>query len=292
MNRHRRTVAALLACALLLPAMAAGCSESASALPPQPRLKVATTTSLYDTGLWGYLEPMFEKEHGVELDVIYAGTGKALEYGRRGDVHVVTVHAPAREEAFIAEGHGDRRVPFAYNHFLIAGPPDDPVGIRGLAPADAFRRIATAASAPFVSRGDDSGTHTRERSLWALAGFDYEAVRGESGWYVEAGVGMGPTLAMANEKGAYTLTDIGTYLAYRGKLALDPLVEEGEGLLNIYSVIAVTADSMSAEDREMASWLVDFLVSAPVQDIIGRYGVAEYGRPLFIPTAGETEPEG
>ena len=193
----------------------AGCGAStASPLPPQERLRVATTTSLYDTGLWGYLEPMFEEEYGVELDIMYAGTGKALEYGRRGDVDVITVHSKAREEQFIAEGYGVERVPFAYNYFLIVGPEVDPAGIKGLPPEAAFRELMDTGAGSFVSRGDDSGTHSREKKIWSEAGYDYEVVRSAGAWYIEAGMGMGPTLMMASAKEAYTLTDLGTFLNY------------------------------------------------------------------------------
>ena len=137
---------------------------------PRRRLRVATTTSLYDTGLWGYLEPMFEARYGVELDVIYAGTGKALEWGRRGDVDVLTIHDRVREEKFVEEGHGVRRVPFAYNYFLIVGPPSDPAKIGGLSPEGAFRRLMERGAGRFVSRGDDSGTHKKEKALWKEAG--------------------------------------------------------------------------------------------------------------------------
>ncbi len=250
------------------------------------RLRVATTTSLYDTGLWGYLEPMFQDEYGVELDVIYAGTGKALEWGRRGDVDVIAVHSKAREEQFVAEGYGVERVPFAYNYFLIVGPEADPAGISGMRPQDAFTRLMAAGKANsqvrFVSRGDDSGTHSKEKAVWASAGFDYEDVRRSGGWYIEAGSGMGPILVMANEMQAYTLSDIGTYLAYKGDLDLVPVVDEGDILLNVYSVIAATR----SEKAEMANNLVEFLTSEEVQELIGEYGVEEYGRQLFTPCAG------
>jgi len=250
------------------------------------RLRVATTTSLYDTGLWGYLEPMFQDEYGVELDVIYAGTGKALEWGRRGDVDVIAVHSKAREEQFVAEGYGVERVPFAYNYFLIVGPEADPAGISDMSPQDAFTRLMAAGKANsqvrFVSRGDDSGTHSKEKSVWASAGFDYKDVRRSGGWYIEAGSGMGPILVMANEMQAYTLSDIGTYLAYKGDLDLVPVVDEGDILLNVYSVIAVTR----TEKAEMANNLVEFLTSEEIQELIGEYGVEQYGRQLFTPCAG------
>lgn len=256
------------------------------ALPKKGRLRVATTTSLYDTGLWGYLEPMFEKAYGVELDVLYAGTGIALEYGRRGDVDVITVHDRIREEAFIAEGLGSERVIFAYNHFVIVGPENDPAGIRGLSPEEAFSKLAETDAAPFISRGDESGTHAKEKQIWAAAGHDYESIRKSGGWYVEAGTGMGPTLSMAAEKGAYTLSDIGTFLAYKSKTGLRVLVDEGASLLNVYSAIVCT----KTKSPEMARNLVTFLTSEEIQRLIGEYGKADFGEPLFTPCAGQPEP--
>ena len=266
----------------------AGCTTSteASPLPPQQRLRVATTTSLYDTGLWGYLEPMFEEQYNVELDTMYAGTGKALEYGRRGDVNIIAVHSKAREEQFIAEGYGVERVPFAYNYFLIVGPEADPAGIKGLSPEDAFKKLKETGSGSFVSRGDDSGTHAKEKSIWEKVGFEYEAVQEAGTWYIEAGTGMGPTLMMASEKRAYTLTDIGTYLAYKGKLELVPIVDKGDILLNVYSAIAVNPEKVKGVKIDMANNLISFLTSPEIQELIGNYGVEEYGIPLFTPCAG------
>ncbi len=247
------------------------------------RLRVATTTSLYDTGLWGYLEPMFEEEYGVELDVLYAGTGKALEWGLRGDVDVITVHSRSREEQFVEEGYGLERVPFAYNYFLIVGPPDDPADLYGMLPEDAFTKLMRSGEAVFVSRGDDSGTHGKEKAIWIAAGFDYDDVRASGDWYVEGGSGMGPTLVMANEMDAYTLSDIGTFIAYKSDLDLEPVVNQGDMLLNVYSVLEVT----SSRNPEMAANLREFLTSETVQELIGNYGVDEYGIQLFTPCAGK-----
>ena len=252
----------------------------------QPRLKVATTTSLYDTGLWDYLEPMFEEEYGVELDIIHAGTGIALEYGMRGDIDIIAVHSKSREEQFVADGYGVERVPFAYNYFLIVGPPDDPADIKDMSPEDAFRTLYQSASAHFISRGDDSGTHGKEKAIWASAGYDYEEVRTAGRWYVEGGKGMGATLLMASEMGGYTLTDMGTFLSYQSELALVPIVQEGAILLNVYSVIAVNTESDPSTNIEMANNLVAFLTSPEIQELIGDYGVDEYGMPLFTPCAG------
>lgn len=259
-------------------------------LPPRERFRVATTTSLYDTGLWGYLEPMFEERYGVELDVLYAGTGIALEYGRRGDVDAVTIHAKAREQEFVAQGYGVERVPFAYNYFLIVGPGSDPAGIKGMTPEEAFRKLAETGTWSFVSRGDDSGTHSQEKAIWRSAGYDYERIRMAGEWYIEAGRGMGPTLLMASEKEAYTLTDMGTLLAYKGKIELVPIVDRGSILLNVYSVIAVSPEKNPNVNYEMAKSLVSFLTSPEIQDLIGNYGTKEYGTSLFTPCAG-AEPE-
>ena len=257
-----------------------------SPLPSQPRLRVATTTSLYDTGLWGYLEPMFEEQYEVELDVMYASTGKALEYGTRGDADIITVHSKAREEAFIADGYGMLRVPFAYNYFLVVGPAADPAGIKGMSPEDAFEKLMNTGSGSFVSRGDDSGTHSKEKTIWKMAGFEYEVVQGAGTWYIEAGNGMGPTLMMASEKQAYTLTDMGTYLAYKGKLELVPIVDKGDVLLNVYSAIAVNPEKAPKTKIDMANNLISFLTSPEIQELIGDYGVEEYGMQLFTPCAG------
>lgn len=250
------------------------------------RLRVATTTSLYDTGLWGYLEPMFEEKYGVELDVISAGTGIALEFGRRGDVDAIAVHSKTRELDFVAQGYGQERVPFAYNYFLIVGPADDPAGIAGMSPEEAFVTLFTGGGGEFVSRGDDSGTHGKEKAIWAAAGYDYETIQQAGQWYIEAARGMGPTLLMASEKQAYTLTDMGTFLSYQGEIDLVPIVDSGAILLNVYSVIV----TINGSNAEMAANLVAFLTSPDIQELIGKYGVEEYGLALFTPCAGN-EPE-
>ncbi|MDY6893484.1 MAG: substrate-binding domain-containing protein [Chloroflexota bacterium] len=262
-------------------------TEGVPPLESAGRLKVATTTSLYDTGLWGYLEPMFEEKYDVEVDVLYAGTGKALEWGTRGDVDVITVHSKSREEQFVADGYGEERVPFAYNYFLIVGPEDDPAGISGMSPEDAFATLMTVGAenpdVKFISRGDDSGTHGKEKAIWTSAGYDYEEVRTAGDWYIEAGSGMGPTLVMASEMLGYTLSDIGTFLSFQAELGLVPVVDEGDILLNVYSVLVVT----STKYPEMANNMVEFITSDEIQELIGDYGVEEYGRQLFTPCAGQ-----
>jgi len=219
-----------------------------------------------------------------------AGTGIALEYGRRGDVDIITVHSKAREEQFVAEGYGVERVPFAYNYFLIVGPKTDPAGIKDLSPEEAFTRLMETGSASFVSRGDDSGTHGKEKAIWQALGFDYATIQQAGEWYIEAGRGMGPTLLMASEKQAYTLTDMGTFLAYTGKLELVPIVDQGAILLNIYSAIAINPESHPQTKVNMTNNLIDFITSPEIQELIGSYGVEKYGMQLFTPCAG-AEPE-
>jgi tungstate transport system substrate-binding protein len=267
---------------LLVAVIALGLVVAGLACNGVERFRVATTTSLYDTGLWGYLEPMFEDEYDVELDIFYAGTGIALEYGQRGDVDAIAVHSKSREEQFVADGYGVERVPFAYNYFVIVGPEDDPAGIKGMAPEEAFDQLAEAGTASFVSRGDDSGTHGKEKTIWTAAGYDYEDIRTSGSWYIEAGSGMGATLMMASEKQAYTLSDMGTFLAYSGDIDLVAVVDQGSILLNVYSVIACTA----AKDSDMAQNLVDFLTSEDIQGLIGNYGTNQYDQNLFTPCAG------
>ena len=262
-------------------------------------LRVATTTSLYDTGLWDVLEDLFEPKHDADLQITAKGTGAALELGKNGDVDVVTVHDPDKEAAFIADGYASiaqnfsaDRVTWAYNYFIIVGPESDPAGIGNLtgslAPEQAFQKIQIEGNVDpdavkLVSRGDESGTHGKEKTIWASAGYNYTAdIVGNGtadGWYIEAGTGMGATLVMADEMMAYTLTDKGTFLAYQGDLDLVPLVDTGDILLNVYSVIICK----NGVHYDMANNLVNFLRSEAIQALIAGFGVPEYGEPLFYP---------
>lgn len=255
------------------------------------RLKVATTTSLYDTGLWGAIEPLFKEKFDVELDIVYAGTGIAIEYGKRADVDVLTIHDRVREDAFIEEGYGVNRRCFAYNYFVLVGPEIDPAGIRNMVPEEAFQKLMMEGQTNpervrFVSRGDGSGTHAREKAVWSSAGHAYSGVQESGSWYVEAGRGMGPTLLMASEMQAYTLSDIGTFLAFAGDLEIVSLVAEGEVLLNVYAVLSTNPEKHAWVDIHMANNLINFLISDEVQEIIANFGVEEYGVPLFYPAGG------
>jgi tungstate transport system substrate-binding protein len=296
---ERRRILALIAIvAIATTVMLAGCidEETPVSTPtptpaaPKQTLMLATTTSLYDTGLLDELQPLFEEQYNAELRMVYAGTGKALEYGKRGDVDVLTIHDRTREDLFVSEGYGINRRCFAYNYFLIVGPESDPAGIKEMTPEDAFQTIMEKgkenAEVQFVSRGDNSGTHAKEKKVWASAGLDYEEVRNFGEWYVEAGAGMGPTLVMANEKSAYTLADIGTFLAFKGDIELVPLVEQGDILLNGYGAIAINPETHPYTNITMANNFINFLMSEEAQQIIAEYGVEEHGRPLFYPLSG------
>jgi tungstate transport system substrate-binding protein len=242
------------------------------------RLRLATTTSTENSGLLAELLPPFEEEHNVVVDVVAVGTGAALELGRNGDVDLVMVHAPGLEREFVEEGYGVERVGFMYNDFVILGPPSDPAGIAGTeSVADAFGRIAETES-QFVSRGDNSGTHTKERNIWAEAGIDPSGP-----WYREAGQGMGAVITMTNDQQAYTLADRGTYLAFRGDIDLEVVVEGDPLLFNPYAVIAVNPEEHPHVKRELAQELIDFVVSDEGQQIIGNYRVE--GEQLFVPDA-------
>jgi len=253
------------------------------------KLLVATTTSLYDTGLLNYLEPKFESLYNVDLQITSQGTGKAIEIAKKGDADVLLVHSPSQELAFVKDGFGINRRSFASNYFMIVGPANDLAGIANMTPENAFTTLLVkgtnnTAGVYFVSRGDASGTHTAEQKIWSNAKFNYTTNVEKSGnWYIEAGKGMGETLQMASEKGAYTFTDEGTYLSYKNNLKLVPLITKGSSLLNIYSVMTVYNDKQPVEKIKMANNFVNFLISNQTQADIGNFGVDKYGKALFTP---------
>ncbi len=293
----------ILLCILLIGGVLfAGCTTTqttpaapaaTTAAGAQSTLVIATTTSLYDTGLLNYLEPIFEKQYNVDLKITSQGTGKAIEVAKKGDADILLVHSPTQEATFLEDGYGLNRRTFAYNYFKIVGPANDPAGIKGKTPEEAFKAILTQGKAGngaimFVSRGDASGTHTSEQGIWKKAGYDYaKDVQKSGNWYIESGKGMGETLQMASEKGAYTYTDEGTFLAYQGKLNLVPLVEEGASLMNVYSVMTVYPANPQADKIAMANNFVNWLISQDTLTNIGNFGKDKYGKGLFTPmTAG------
>ncbi|MEW5934778.1 MAG: substrate-binding domain-containing protein [Bacillota bacterium] len=248
---------------------------------------LATTTSTQDSGLLDVLVPQFEKKTGYQVKVIAVGTGQALAMAKEGNADVVLVHAPAAEKEAVAQGYCvDRRL-VMHNDFIIVGPPSDPAGIRGKKKAvEALAAIASA-KAPFVSRGDDSGTHKMELSLWTKAGIQPSP----GDWYIQSGSGMGLTLNLASEKGGYTLTDRATYLAARKNLQLEIMVEGDAVLLNIYHVMLVNPEKFPGVNKKGARAFADFMVAPDTQKVIGEFGVDKYGEPLFFPDAGKSEEE-
>ncbi len=279
MNWKNLLAVLVLALAAVLPLYAA----AALPQPDTPILRLATTTSTDNSGLLKVILPVFEAATGYRVHVIAVGTGKALKMGESGDVDVILVHARSAEEAFVAAGHGPERHAVMYNDFILVGPEDDPAGIRGMADTElALKKIAQA-QAVFVSRGDDSGTHKKERQLWASA-----AIQPEGSWYREVGQGMGKALQIAGQLDAYTMTDRGTWLAYRDKSRLQVVLEGDPPLFNPYGIIAVSATKYPDVNRQGAQTLIDWLTSAQGQQLIGDFKIS--GQQLFVPNANAEAP--
>ncbi len=265
----------LLRAALAAAVFAVGCAQK-----PGRRIKLATTTSTENSGLLGAILPEFKKKTGIDVHVIAVGTGKALKLGENGDVDIVLVHAPSREKTFVEAGFGLERVPVMHNDFVIAGPKGDPAGVRGTKDAPAALAKVARVESPFVSRGDDSGTHIKEKNLWEAAG-----VSPSGAWYVSAGQGMGAVLIMANEKQAYTLADRGSFIAFREKITLEVLVEGDTRLANPYGVIAVCPERHPHVKRAEAARFIAWLTSPEGQRLIADY--RKGGERLFFPDAFE-----
>ena len=244
--------------------------------PDPVRLRLATTTSTENSGLLAEILPPFEAKERIDVERIAVGTGAALKLGMNGDADILLVHARAREDKFVAEGYGIDRRDIMWNDFVILGPPEDPAGVRGMTEAPAALRKIADAQAVFVSRGDDSGTHTREKALWAKAG-------GRTDWedYLSAGRGMGACLNMAHEKKGYVLADRGTFLAYAKKIELDVLVEGDAGLRNPYGAMLVNPEKHPHVKVEAARKLLEYLTSVEGQKRIGDF--RKEGKILFHP---------
>jgi len=252
----------------------------------RPPVILSTTTSTQDSGLLDVLVPLFERQTGYSVKTIAVGTGQALALAARGEADVVLAHAPGLEKKYVADGKMLNRRLVMYNDFVIIGPADDPAKIKGTKKAaDAMKAIASTGSR-FVSRGDNSGTHTLEKALWKLAGVEPQA-----GWYIESGQGMGATLGIAADRNAYTLTDRGTYLAFQKRVRLPILLEGDKPLLNIYSVMEVNPSNGPKVNTAGGNAFADFMVSADVQKIVKTFGVDKYGQALFVPVAGMNEEE-
>jgi tungstate transport system substrate-binding protein len=244
----------------------------------QEHLRLATTTSTENSGLLGYLLPTFEKAFNLKVDVVAVGSGQALKLAENGDADVVLSHAPSLEEPFVASGFGVNRRGVMYNDFVIVGPPADPAGIKGMPSATAALKTLADKQATFLSRGDESGTHVKEKELWAAAG-----ITPSGAWYRSAGVGMGQLLQMADETRGYTLTDRGTYLSRKQKGDLVILVENDTALFNPYSLIATNPARYPTAKYIAAMQLIAWMTSVEGQKQIASYQID--GKTLFVPTA-------
>ncbi len=246
-------------------------------------LILATTTSTQDSGLLDLLIPLFEKESGLLVKTIAVGSGQAMKMGEKGEADVLLVHSPEAEKKFMTGEFGVNRRLVMHNDFILVGPSADQAKIKGAkSSTTAFKQIA-ATGTLFLSRGDNSGTHAKEKGIWKAAGTNPEGEK----WYQQTGLGMGPTLNVAAEKKGYTLTDRGTYLAMKKNLGLEILVEGEPLLLNVYHVIEVNPAKWPKVNGGAAKSFADFMVSRKVQELIGRFGADKYGSPLFFPDAGK-----
>jgi tungstate transport system substrate-binding protein len=244
---------------------------------------LATTTSTQDSGLLDVLIPVFEKKTGYFVKTIAVGSGQAMAMGQKGEADVLLVHSPEAEQKFVKEGFGINRRLIMHNDYVVVGPSSDPAKIKGgKSTLDAFRKIASTGSL-FISRGDNSGTDAKEKSIWKQAGVKYDGEK----WYQQTGLGMGQTLNVASEKAAYTLTDRGTYLALKKRLSLDILAEGYAVLLNIYHVIEVNPAKWPKVNTAGGKAFADFMISKEAQDIVKTFGIDKFGSPLFFPDAGK-----
>jgi tungstate transport system substrate-binding protein len=267
-----------------VPTEASKPTEVPTGVPIMATLILATTTSTQDSGLLDYLLPMFTKETGIGFDVVAVGSGQALQLGKDGNADVLLVHSPAAEKDFMSAGDGIRREDVMYNDFVIVGPASDPAGVKSAESAkDAFTKIAEAKDA-FISRGDKSGTNTKELGIWKSAEIDPATTGGD--WYISSGQGMGDTLTMAEEKQGYTLSDRATYLTRKQNgMDLDILMEGDKALLNPYGVIAVDPAKNPAIQNDLANQFIDWVISVPTQEKIALFGVDKYGQTLFNPNS-------
>jgi tungstate transport system substrate-binding protein len=260
-----------------------GATESAQD-PERKDIILATTTSTQDSGLLDVLLPLFEQQTGYRVKTIAVGTGEALAMGKRGDADVLLAHAPAQEKEIVAAGFAINRQIVMHNDFLIVGPEGDPAGIHGSDNGAVSVTKIAQAGARFTSRGDNSGTHLREMSLWKAA-----ALEPEGDWYISTGQGMGATLLIAADKGAYVLTDRGTHLSLKERTGLVPHVEGKPLFLNIYSVMEVNPERFPKVNHAGAKTFSEFIRGGEAQEIIRTFGVEQFGQPLFFPDAGKSE---
>jgi tungstate transport system substrate-binding protein len=274
-----------------------GTSESngtiVASAPPEPtkasgELLLGSTTTTQDTGLLDVLVDEFEHFTGYSVTLVVGGSGQVIGQAARGDIDALLVHSPAAERKLVDEGNAVERTLVMHNDFVLIGPPDDPAGAKtATSAADAFAKIA-AADSPFISRGDDSGTHVKELAIWKSANVD---PAGRT-WYEETGQGQGATMQVANQRDAYALTDRGTYLSQRANLGLEILSEGDPALLNVYHALLVNPERHGRVNADTGRAFIAFITSAEIQRLIGEFGASEFGEPLFTPDAGKPEPTG
>jgi len=267
----RRLLVAIAAVALTSPVVA-----------QEKSIVVASTTSTQDSGLFSYLLPIFKQKTGIDVKVVAQGTGQALDTARRGDADVVFVHAKAAEEKFLSDGFGVKRFPVMYNDFVLIGPKGDPAGIKGSKDIVASLKAIKDKAAPFVSRGDRSGTHIAELALWKAAGIDIEKTKGD--WYKSIGQGMGAALNTASASNAYVLADRATWLEFKNRDELGVAVEGDKRLFNQYGVMLVNPKKHPAVKAQLGQQFIDWLVSPEGQNVIAGYKIN--GEQLFYPNAG------
>ena len=281
MFRNNKALITLMIAALL--AMGTSNIFAAKAALKQKNIILATTTSTQDTGLLDVLIPIFEKKTGYFVKTIAVGSGQAMAMGQKGEADVMLVHSPDAEKKFIDEGYGINRRLIMHNDFIIVGPAEDPAKIKGVKSSAEVLKTIAKAEGLFLSRGDNSGTHAKEKTLWKKADINPAGQK----WYQETGLGMGQTLNVAAEKKGYTLADRGTYLSMKKNLGLDILTEGDAALLNIYHVIEVNSAKWPKANAQGAKAFADFMVSKKTQDIIKTFGVDKFGSSLFFPDAGK-----
>jgi tungstate transport system substrate-binding protein len=262
------------------------CPSAEAAESKNKNVILSTTTSTQDSGLLDVLVPLFEKQTGYTVKTVSIGTGQALALAAKGDADVALVHAPSLEKKYVADGKLLNRRLVMYNDFVIIGPKEDPAKIKSAKTALAALKLIEQSKSPFVSRGDNSGTHNLEKALWKEAG-----IQPKGDWYIEAGQGMGATLGIANERNAYTITDRGTYLALRKRVTLPILVEGDRLLLNLYSVMEVNPANGPRVNAVGGKAFADFMVAPQTQSVIKGFGVEKFGQSLFVPVAGRKEEE-
>ena len=273
----------MLMIAVLLFAFGTANVFAGTAAPKQKNIILATTTSTQDTGLLDVLIPIFEKQTGYFVKTIAVGSGQAMAMGQKGEADVLLVHSPDAEKKFVEEGYGIKRQLVMHNDFIIVGPSADPAKIKGMKSSSGAFKLIAKAEGLSLSRGDNSGTNAKEKTLWKKAEINPEGQK----WYQQTGLGMGQTLNVAAEKKGYTLADRGTYLSLKKNLGLDILVEGDAALLNIYHVIEVNSAKWPKVNVAGAKAFADFMVSKKTQKIVKTFGVDKYGTPLFFPDAGK-----